>query len=193
MESIKNAIKNLPIVGGLAKFVYRLIKPANINDLSYWINRYLPNKEITVVQIGSNDGISGDPISHLVKKNTMWNVLFVEPVPYIFERLKNNYGNNPGFKYEKSAINLDGSYQFFYSIGEAAYQKNPTLSEDYNQIGSFYKEHVQKLSGGLMDKFIEEIEVNCITLNDLFKKNEIESLDALLVDAEGYDWKVVFN
>ena len=109
MKSIKKVIKNVPIVGSLAKSVYRLIKPVDLNDLSYWIDRYLPNKEITVVQIGSNDGVCGDPISHLVKKNTLWNVLFVEPVPFLFERLQNNYGNNPRFKYEKSAINLDGS------------------------------------------------------------------------------------
>ncbi len=191
MKSIKKAIKDLPVIGGLAKLVYRLIKPENIYFSSYWIDKYIPNEPITIVQIGSNDGIRGDPIYQLVKKNKLWNVLFVEPVPYIFERLENNYGDEPRFKYENSAINEDGTNQFFYSIDKEAFDKIPNLSEDYNQIGSFYKEQVQKLSEGLVDEFIVETEVNCITLSELFNKNGIVSLEAFLVDAEGYDWKIL--
>ena len=191
MKSLKALIKNLPVIGNLALSIYRLFKPKKIFSSAYWINKYIPNDRLSVVQIGSNDGISLDPLHQLVKKNKLWNVIFVEPVTYIFERLKKNYGNEPRFKFENSAINEDGSKQFFYSVNKDAYDNIPNLSHNYKQISSFDKDHILKLSGGVVDKYITEIEVNCITLNQLFKKTGIESLDLFFIDAEGYDWKIL--
>lgn len=112
MASIKNLIKSIPFIGDLSKTIYRTIKP-NTNACSYWLNRYFKSESCTIVQIGSNDGKSGDPVYDLVKSNTSSNVLLVEPVPYVFEQLKKNYGSNPRFKFENAGINEDGSNQIF--------------------------------------------------------------------------------
>ncbi len=61
-------------------------------------------------------------------------------------------------------------------------------------MGSFSKEHILKISkknDSLLKEYIEEIEVNCITLNQLFKKHKIEAIELLIVDTESYDWKVI--
>lgn len=191
MSKIKNIIKRLPVIGTLAVSIFRIFKPADKNSSSYWIKRYLPNEQIMIVQVGSNDGVRGDPINHLVLRNRNWNVLFVEPVPYLFERLKNNYGQESRFKFENSAINEDGSNQLFYSVKEEAFDQIPDLSQYHDQIGSFYREHLLKLSEGVLEGYIEEKEVNCLTLEQLFSKHGIESVDFLYIDAEGYDWKIL--
>jgi len=190
MSSIKDSIKGLPIIGNLAKSIYQTINP-NKNSCSYWLNHYFKNESCTVVQVGSNDGKSGDPIYDLAKNNPNSNVLLVEPVPYVFEQLKKNYGSESRFKFENAGINADGSNQIFYSVNEEAFDKIPNLPHIYNQIGSFDKAHVLKLSEGNVDDYISETEVNCLTLEQLFQKNEINQLDILHIDAEGYDWKVL--
>ena len=42
--------------------------------MSYWLNRYLTNKPYQIVQIGSHDGVSGDPLYKEIQINTQWNV-----------------------------------------------------------------------------------------------------------------------
>ena len=191
MKTLKALVKNLPIVGNLAISVYRKMRPGHIYSSAHWVEKYIPNERLSIVQIGSNDGVSGDPLYQLVQKNKLWEIVFVEPVTYIFEKLKENYGNEARFKFENAAINADGKNQFFYSVSKEAFEKNPDLSLNYNQIGSFNKDQVLKLSAGLVDEYITALEVNCLTLNQLFEKNDVKSLDLFHIDAEGYDWKIL--
>lgn len=62
---------------------------------SYWkfdiLDAYANYKDdIKFVQIGSNSGMHDDPIYKYIRKNG-WQGVLVEPVPYLFEELKNNY------------------------------------------------------------------------------------------------------
>lgn len=191
MQSLKNTVKNIPLIGHLAQAAYRLINPPSNYSTDHWIKQYIPNENLTIVQIGSNDGVSGDPLYQQVQKNHLWQVLFVEPVPYIFEKLKKNYGSQARFKFENAAINEDGTNQYFYTVSPKAFEDIPDLTHNYNQIGSFNKEQVLKLSQGRVDQYVTGIEVNCLTVEQLFDKNDIKSLDLFHIDAEGYDWKVL--
>lgn len=188
MQAIKSRLKKNPIVRKVYSFFFR---SKNNFSTQHWVSNYIPNESITVVQIGANDGISGDPLYQLAKENKAWNILFVEPVPSIFELLKNNYPKEDRFKFENAGINADGENQFFYTVSETAYTAIPDLSELYRQIGSFDKNHITKLSEGKLTNYIQANEVNCLTLEQLFSKNDIHSLDLLFIDAEGYDWKII--
>lgn len=190
MSKLRNWLKGIPILNKALSFVYRKIKPDK-SSVSYWIKKFVSNSVIQVLQIGSNDGISGDTLNKLIKENDQWQVLFVEPVPNLFEKLKQNYGSSQRFKFENAGINEDGSQQKFYKIGEDAFKENPALSENYKQIGSFSREHVEKLSTTEIIKFIEELDVNCMSLEKLLEKHKIETLDLIQIDAEGYDWKIL--
>ena len=190
MSKLRNWLKRIPIIRKPLGFVYRQIRPDK-SSVSYWINRFISNREIQVLQIGSNDGISGDTLNKLIKQNNLWQILFVEPVPDLFKKLKQNYGSSERFKFENAGINEDGSQQKFYKIGEDAFKEIPDLSENYKQIGSFLREHVEKLATPKILQFIEELGVNCMTLEKLLEKHKIESLDLIQIDAEGYDWKIL--
>ena len=191
IENNKSLPKRVPFVGSVIDWLYAITKPFNKNTTYYWINRYLKNQRMLVVQVGSNDGVSGDPLHRLIRKNNYWQVIFVEPVPYLFAKLKQNYGPESRFIFENAAINEDGKKQTFYSVAESAFRNVPGLSPLYAQIGSFDKEHLLKLSDGVLSEHIIENDVECLSINQLLDKHAITSVQFLHIDAEGYDWKIM--
>ncbi len=189
MKKIKRLVKQTPIIGKLGVSVYRLFRPKP-KDISFWLAKYLPVDEAMIVQIGSNDGKTGDPIFDLLNKREKWKAIFVEPVPYLFERLKQNYNFDPRFVFENVAIN-NGSEQVFYSVKPEAKKELPDLPTWFDQLGSFEKENITKHLDGKLIPFIKETVLKGMTLPNLFSKNSIDSLDLLHIDTEGYDWKVL--
>lgn len=189
INTIKQTLKRIPFLSDIARRLYLKIKTP-INSTTYWIEKISNKSDFNVVQIGSNDGKTGDPIFGLIKKNKRWKVLFVEPVPYLFERLKNNYKDEPRFRFENVAIN-DGSKQIFYWVNKAANKNFPDLPEWYDQLGSFNKNHILKHLNGKLEDYITESEIQGISLGDLFKKYNIDDFDFLHIDTEGYDWKIL--
>jgi FkbM family methyltransferase len=145
-----------------------------------------------VVQIGSNDGLTGDPIHPLMKKNPAWRGLFVEPVPELFAKLKENYGPSPRFIFENAAINA-GISQPFYSVDPQAKIAHPKLPSWWNQLGSFDPEHILKAPeiGPLLKPYIRSTQVQGITLQALLAKHRVQQIDILHIDAEGFDWKIL--
>ncbi len=191
LQKILNNIKRIlkTMFRHLARNFFRQ-KDQNIDSPSYWIDKYLPNRYFNIVQVGSNDGCTGDPIFHLVKKKTKWRIVFIEPVPFLFEKLKQNYGSENRFIFENVAIN-DGSSQVFYSVKENVKEFISDLPSWHDQLSSFDKENILKHLDGILEPYIEETVVNGLTLKEVFSRNKVNSLGLLHVDAEGYDWKVL--
>src|ERR1700692_184685 len=52
------------------------------------------------VNIGANDGVAGDPLVDLIRHNGWCKGIFVEPVSFLFERLRKNYGSSDRFIFE---------------------------------------------------------------------------------------------
>lgn len=159
-------------------------------NITKLIDRYIDNKCISVVQIGSNDGILNDPIYNSVNINYKWNVVFVEPVVQLFNSLKLNYGNNSRYKFENSAIN-DGTKQLFYYVDCKVTQDIPSIPHWCTGVSSFYKSHILKHLDGVLEPYIKTILIQGLTLNELFIKHNIRDLMLLHIDTEGYDWKVL--
>ncbi len=156
----------------------------------YWFNKLLGNKAAFLVQIGSNDGKTGDPLYPLLQKHSNWKALFVEPVPYVFEHLKINYPNRDRFRFENVAINK-GERLTFYWVDPKASESLPDLPFWFDQLGSFDKQHILKHFDGQLEPFIISQELEGITLPSLFERNQIEHIDILHIDTEGYDWTIL--
>src|SRR5688500_19325979 len=73
------------------------------------------NMDFFFVQIGSNDGKTGDPLYEYIKE-CKWKGILVEPVPYLFEKLKQTYRGFEGLLFENSAIDTKDGYRTFYRI-----------------------------------------------------------------------------
>ena len=101
---VKDTISKKPFIGTLARRAKSLAMGTWKTDPSYWLPKLVICKKAQIVQIGSNDGKTGDPLYPLLNSHPEWKALFVEPVPYLFKRLKNSYPDTTRFTFENAAI-----------------------------------------------------------------------------------------
>jgi FkbM family methyltransferase len=144
------------------------------------------------VEIGSNDGEQHDHLRPLILARE-WRGLMVEPVPYVFERLRQNYGELDRVTLVNVAIaDRDGELPFFH-LREAGPEERESLPHWYHGTGSFSREAVLGHAKDIPD--VEErlvtTTVPCVTFDSLRARYEVERVDLLLVDTEGYDWELL--
>ena len=143
-----------------------------------------------VVQVGSNDGLQGDPISALIRTNENWQVLFIEPLPHIFRRLKENYPMSPNYRFENVAISEKKETRPLYYVSDEIKKTKMDVPYWYDQLGSFDKNHVLK-HGREFEAFITSEDVRCEPLRDILARNRIGKIDLLHIDTEGFDYEVL--
>jgi len=141
------------------------------------------------IQIGANDGFTGDPI-HVYIQRYRWKGILVEPVSSLFRRLKHTYRNISGLIFENVAIRDEDGYRTFYRIEENAEPDNPIW---YDQLGTFHRNVIEKHRDEIpnFDKHFLRERVRCISLNTLLKKHNVSTIDLLFIDAEGDDYEII--
>ena len=142
------------------------------------------------IEIGANDGEQDDHLhAHILASR--WRGLMVEPVPYVFERLRRNYAGVDRVTLENAAIaDRDGALPFFY-LAEAP--EGEVVPNWYTEIGSFSRDLVLghgHLIGNIEDRLVET-SVPCLTFESLCRKHGVEQLDLMLIDTEGYDAQIL--
>lgn len=163
----------------------------NKNSVDYWI--WLVTRKINglfVLQIGANDGFTKDPLNRLISNNKSWEALFVEPVPFLFEKLKIHYPDKNRFRFENSPVNT-GKKERFYWVSEDAKYLIPNLPSWYDQLGSFDKSNILKHLNGALKPCILSKRIQGLTLNQLFTKYSIKEIGILKIDTEGHDWVIL--
>ena len=188
MQVVGTPASRVPVLGYLANKLHRKVfkrrrKPA------YWI-RQVGREDAMVVQIGSNDGKQGDPLYKVLKTKPFWRALFVEPVPYLYRRLKLNYSSSERYQFACTAIN-NGETATFYHVDPIANEKLSGLPLCYDQLGSFDRNHILKHLDGILEPFIIETEIEGMSLTDLFTQYNVDDVTVLHIDTEGYDWEVL--
>jgi FkbM family methyltransferase len=146
-----------------------------------------------VVQIGANDGSTEDPIVELLHRNPGWGGLFVEPVPYVFDRLCASRAGSPGrFTFANVAVSDRSGVDLFYFLERSARDALPELPMWYDQLGSFDRHHIAKhFPDARVEPFVRTVEVMCLTLDELLERYRVPSMDVLHVDTEGHDWNIL--
>jgi FkbM family methyltransferase len=141
------------------------------------------------VQIGANDGQQRDPLRSNIA-NRAWSGVLVEPVPYVFERLRSHYEGHPRVVLENVAIaDTDGLRQLYY-LPESS---DGHLPPWYDALASFRKDVILKHEAMIPDvsQRITSIEVMCWTFETLCRHHSIDKLDAIQIDTEGYDFEII--
>jgi FkbM family methyltransferase len=144
--------------------------------------------EVRFVQIGSNDAAQDDPIMSWAL-GYGWQGLLVEPVPYVYERLKLRHGRNPRLRTECTAVGNEEGVKTFYYLE----QLEGEAPRFYDCMGSFSREVIvkhERFHPGL-SQHIREMQVPCTTLTTLLRKHGIARFDLLHIDTEGYDFEVL--
>jgi FkbM family methyltransferase len=191
MKYLVGRLKRYPILYFQLKKLYEHFNP----PLAKRLEKFFSNKDdIFFIQVGSNDGKLGDPIHRLVVSNNTWRGIFIEPVPYLFQKLKLTYKNSSRFIFENVAISSESRRQKFFYIQELD-KVNLNLPEWIDQLGSFDKKHILKHIAEFdiehLEKYIIEDIIDCATFEEICRRNEVHKIDLLHIDAEGYDFKVL--
>lgn len=161
-------------------------------DPSRRLQKFLRNqKNLFVLQIGSNDGMNGDPVFAALKLQPSWKALLVEPVPYLFERLKQNYAGNSRVQFANVAIAEEAMTCTFYYVEASAKLHMPDLPTWFDQLGSFDRNHITKHLGAVVEPFIGTLDIPTVSLSLLLERHEVSKIDVLHIDTEGYDWKIL--
>lgn len=150
--------------------------------------RHYPNA--VFLQIGSNDGAKHDPLRATFLKSR-WTGVMVEPVPYVFERLRAHYGQTPRVRLENVAVAARPGVMPFHYVAQAEAAEG--LPSWYDELGSFRKDVVLKHVNEIpeLEQRIVTIDVNCVTVEELCRRNGLERIDLLHTDLEGYDYELI--
>ena len=152
------------------------------------------NPEAFFVEIGANDGEQHDHLRPFIL-DRVWSGIMVEPVPYVFERLRKNYGDLPRVILENAAIgNRDGEMPFYYLV-DAPAEERASLPDWYDGIGSFSRDAILSHARQIPDveERLVETPVRTMTFETLCDQHAVSHVDLLLIDTEGYDGEIVHS
>ena len=142
-----------------------------------------------LVVIGAHSGIH---IKDLISEYANQKVLLVEPVPYNYQILENDYKNNENIFISRNAIFDEVKKDNFYHVKKDSIKK---LGKHWaSQIGSFDKNHILNHKNkrfDIKDDDIQITEVEFITFQDLVEKYSINSINKLQIDVEGAEYKIM--
>jgi FkbM family methyltransferase len=148
--------------------------------------------EAFFIEVGSNDGEQHDHLRPFILASA-WRGIMVEPVPYVFERLRRAYGANERIAFENSAIGeRDGTLPFFH-VRDASAEERERLPDWYDGIGSFSRESLLGHADEIPDieQRIVRAEVETLTFESLCRRHGVDEVDLLVIDTEGYDWRIL--
>lgn len=166
-----------------------MIKPEDFFDKAV---RYIGSKpgEKIVINIGAMDGILYDELSAYTSLFG-FKGLYVEPIPYLFEKLKSNF-STPGNLFENSAISDYNGQIRMIMIDEDAIKSGKVHECFYGMSAVTPPKNGLGSDGDreIVDKFGKEITVPCLTFDSLIEKHQLKSFQILKIDAEGHDWTI---
>ena len=163
------------------------------------IERYFGGKDCFFVQVGSNDGVTGDPLHELIEANPSWRGIFIEPNDEVFAKLVNNYPADGRFSFEQIAISDSSRDRWFYYVSHETIRATG-LPQMYDEISSFSRDHVLKHLTAVRPfvnftkepgEYISRKKVRCEPLMSLLERHHVSRIDVFHVDAEGYDLEVI--
>ena len=147
------------------------------NVLDFVIAHYAkPANEFFFVQIGAFDGVTDDPIYHLVKEHG-WSGVLVEPQLEAFERLKQNYGPTDRLQFFNVAIGAHDGEVSLYTRANGMVQAASLQSHLMNKPGR--------------QRRVDCRQVPCWTFDTLLEQAQASSIDLLQIDAEGADYEII--
>lgn len=147
--------------------------------------------DLSFVQIGANDGKMMDPIRSAILGN-QWRGLVVEPVPDLFDALRNNYASVLERVLPVNvAVSGKSGVSVFYHLHDAS--GLPGLPDWAAGLGSFRRDvilsHRDRLPA--IEEYLQAIEVPCMTWDELCVAHGVEDVDLLVTDTEGYDFEIL--
>lgn len=188
----------------------------DIKELDEVVQPYLRDG-FFFVNIGANDGVVADPIYPFIHKYG-WRGIAVEPVPYVFEQLRQNYDGLEGVILENAAVSDRQEVLFYIEQGSGSLdyvaqgigsfdrervvesiQANRFMGDLMSRRAPYphelpppvvYREHDGPLMADDVEDYITELRPTCLSFDQLMAKHDVDRVDFINIDVEGRDHEV---
>jgi FkbM family methyltransferase len=190
--------KNSPLFIGYYKYFYSP-KPNTTEGLLSAYSKDIGDS-FTVIQIGANDGINHDPIHKFIKRDK-WGGVLLEPQKYVFDTfLRKIYSRHDNLHLLNAAMGEKDGKASIYKIGfcNSRWATGLTTFHRPTLEKAFESGHVERKCAkeGIVipedkTKHIVEEEVKIICSESLLTDYNIEKIDLLMIDTEGFDFEIV--
>ena len=191
MEKTIASFARLPWIGRRVQKAYWKYIAWKTNPVPRIRRAMAGRKDVSILVIGANDGPSTDPIFPLMHEHLNWRGTFVEPVPYLFEKLRWNYAARADCTFVNVAVSTATGTLRFHYVSPQARKEHPEFPTWVEQLGTFDKSIILNCLEGRLEPYIVEVEIEAITLRELFTRAHVTTLDVLMIDSEGHDWKIL--
>jgi len=149
-------------------------------------------KDIFVLKIGANDGLTNDPLATLLLGDARYRGLLVEPIPIYAAMLRANYEKSGRFVIQQAAVGPSLGSATMYYVDEKALKAIANGNVDWmRHIGSLDRFHVTKHLTPELHSAVKEASVECLTINALLSRNNLQKIDLLHIDCEGSDYVIL--
>ena len=140
-----------------------------------------------IIQVGSHIGnTKNDYLYNNINLNFKY--IMIEPVPYLFNQLKENYKSYSNIIFLNIAIsNYDGIIELYIPSEKNDFEKMVNWA---SQLASTNKDHIPTF---VPNCIIDKICVECKTLNTLIKEYNIKQIEYLYTDTEGHDYDILMD
>jgi FkbM family methyltransferase len=157
-------------------------EPKTFTEILNWYNSN-KNGKLNFLQIGAMDGVKHDELYRYVVSND-WTGVLVEPLPDMFEQLIQNYQEQPGLKFECSAITNEDGLVTMSRIPKELIQDKvvPEWAEGCSTLVT------DGYIADLLPHMVKET-VRGITLKTLYEKYG-NDFNLVQVDTEGFDYDI---
>jgi FkbM family methyltransferase len=141
--------------------------------------------KFSLIVIGAHSGEKLRQAIELYSKRG--DVLLVEPVPWLFKKLQEKYGSVKSVHLLQAVISENDAEEVsFFAPVESANE----IATWGDQLGSLNPIHALGHNKEFSNK-IEEIKVRGISFKELINKFEIDEIEVLHTDTEGYDARLL--
>jgi FkbM family methyltransferase len=149
-------------------------------------------EDIFVLKIGANDGVTNDPLASLLLSDARYRGLLVEPIPMYAAMLRANYGRCGRFIIEQAAVAASSGTANMYYVDERALKLTEAAPPNcLRQFASLDQLHVLKHLAPEMQWAVTGTPVECVAVNALLSRNNVQKIDLLHIDAEGFDYVIL--
>jgi FkbM family methyltransferase len=186
---ISKVTERFPRFHKLARRAYCVVRPGIRFQTEAAFRDY---QDIFVLKIGANDGITNDPLATLLLADARYRGLLVEPIPQYAAMLRVNYGKCGRFVVEQAAVAASSGTANMYYVDESALKGIGNGNLDWlRSIASLNRRHVIKHLSPELHSAVKEAPVECLTVNALLSRNNVQKIDLLHIDCEGFDYVIL--
>ena len=186
---ISKVTERFPRFHKIARRAYCVFRPGIRFQTDAAFNDY---QDIFVLKIGANDGITNDPLATLLLADARYRGLMVEPMPMYAATLRANYGECGRFVIEQVAVAASSRTANMYFVDENALKGIGIGNLDWvRAVASLDRLHVLKHLSPELHSAVKEASVECLTVNALLSRHNIQKIDLLHIDCEGFDYVIL--